>query len=220
MYVEYLKSGSRIQIQRPNDSPTGGFMCKTEVLLLEKREVLIHAPVEGSRHVELQAGGKFTLRLLSDNAIYRFSATMVSFGTVDGFDVARFRIDDDGEKIQRRSAFRFNCVIPVTFALIYTSGQQSEREEGIITDSSAGGAKIFTNKNLHVGYILNILLPLGENLLVVFGDVRTRTELSRNPKFNYQYGVRFSMMPESDQEQLIRFMYKLQREELKKARPR
>jgi c-di-GMP-binding flagellar brake protein YcgR len=195
-------------------------MCKVEVLIPASKEVLIHAPFEKNKPVDLPLGGALVLRLLTENAIYRFKATMIKRGDIDGFDVVRLRIDDAGEKIQRRSAFRFTCAIPASFSVIYTSGQQAEREEGIISDLSAGGAKIFTDKSLHVGYLLNITLPLGEGMVVAFGDVRTRNELPRGAKYQYQYGVRFAMMPESDQEQIIRFMYKLQREELKKARPR
>ncbi|MCL2386287.1 MAG: PilZ domain-containing protein [Defluviitaleaceae bacterium] len=209
-----------MQIQRPGDGPSAGYTCKIEVLIPEANEVLIHAPIERNRLVQLQKGGKFILRLLTDNATYIFNATMMAYGDVDGFDVVKFHIDDGGEKIQRRSAFRFNCFIGITYAVVYSSGQQAEREEGMITDLSAGGAKIFTDKNLHEGYLLNIELPLGDDLVIAFGDVRTKTQLPKSSKYAFQYGIRFSMMPESDQEKIIRFMYKMQREELKKARPR
>jgi c-di-GMP-binding flagellar brake protein YcgR len=220
LYLEYLKTGARVQIQRPGDGPAGGFMCKIEVLLPTNSEILVHAPVEKNRPVNMQVGGKFNLRLLTDNAIYCFKATMLAYGDVDGFDVVRFRIEDGGEKIQRRSAFRFNCGIDMNFSVIYSSGQQAEREEGLITDISAGGAKIFSDKSLQVGYLLNITLPLGDDFVVAFGDVRTKMELSHGSKYSYQYGIRFAMIPESDQEKIIRHMYKMQRDELKKARPR
>jgi c-di-GMP-binding flagellar brake protein YcgR len=220
LFLEYLKTGARVEIQRPGEKGNEGFMCKIEVMIPSKREVLIHAPVEGNRPVDLKIGGSFTLRLLTDNAIYCFTATMLAYGDVDGFDVVRFRVDSDGEKVQRRSAFRFNCAIEASYSVIYSSGQQAEREDALITDLSAGGAKIFSNKSLHVGYLLNISLPLGKELVVAFGDVRTQNKLPRGSKYEYCYGVRFAMMPETDQEKIIRFMYKLQREELKKARPR
>jgi c-di-GMP-binding flagellar brake protein YcgR len=218
LYIEQFKSGARVQIQRPNDSPTGGFMCRIEVLLPDTREVLIHAPVENNRRVELKIGGPLVLRLLSDNAIFRFRATMVAYSDVDGFDVVKLRIEDDGEKIQRRSAFRFNCAIPVTFSIIYTNGQQAEREEGIVSDLSAGGSKIFTNKSLPIGTLLNVSIQLGDDLVIAFADIRTKNDMPVKSKFAYQYGIRFAMMPESDQERIIRFMYKMQRDELKKAR--
>lgn len=220
MFVNNIKSGARVQIQRPGDGPSGGFVCKVEVLIPDSRVVLVHAPVEKNRIVDLRNTGVLTLRLLTDNAIYVFKATFLAYGDLDGFDVVKLRIDSDGEKIQQRSAFRFNCSIPITFTVIYTSGQQTEREVGIITDLSAGGAKIFSNKILQTGYLLNVSIQLGDDLVVAFGDVRTKTELPDGSKFRYQYGVRFAMMPESDQEQIIKYMYKVQREELKKARPR
>ncbi|MCL1884548.1 MAG: PilZ domain-containing protein [Defluviitaleaceae bacterium] len=220
MYLELLKSGARVQIQRPTDGPNDGYTCKVEVLLPESRVVLVHAPVEQNKPVYLKIGGNLTLRLLTDGAIYRFNVLMMSYGDVDGFDVVKLRILDEGEKIQRRSAFRFNCGIPVTYSVIYASGQQAEREEGLVSDLSAGGAKIFTNKSLHTGYLLNISIPLGEGMVVAFGDVRSKTDLPQGSKFSYQYGIRFVMMPEADQEQIIQFMYKMQREMLKKARPR
>ncbi|MCL1884940.1 MAG: PilZ domain-containing protein [Defluviitaleaceae bacterium] len=220
MFVENLKSGARVQIQRPSDGPTGGFMCKIEVLIPEKRMVLIHAPVENNRPVDLKIGGSLMLRLLTDNATYRFRSTMMEYGDVDGFDVVKLRVDDEGEKIQRRSAFRFHCSIPISFSVIYSSGQQTEREEGIIIDLSAGGTKIYTNKSLHEGYLLNISIQLDKDTVVAFGDIRAKSELPRGSKYTYQYGIRFAMMPESDQETIIRYMYKIQREELKKARPR
>ena len=220
MFIDQLKSGSRVQIQQPGDSHTGGIMCKVEILLPENLEVLIHAPVERGRPVRLSESETYFLRLLTDNAIYRYKVKLMAYDDVDGFDVVRFKLEDGGEKVQRRSAFRFNCALRVTYSVIYSNGQQSDREEGLIVDLSAGGAKIFSDKNLHTGYLLNISLQLSDDLVVAFGDVRTKRELPRESRFAYQYGVRFAMMPESDQEKIIRYMYKMQREELKKARSR
>jgi c-di-GMP-binding flagellar brake protein YcgR len=195
-------------------------MCKIIMLNAETKELMIHPPVEGGTPVKLEAGIGIVLRLLTDNAIFCFKAKMLTFCKIDGFDAVKLRIIDDGEKIQRRSAFRFSCGIDITFNVIHATGQQTDRDAGLITDLSAGGAKIFSDKGLQEGYLLNISIQLGEELVVAFGEVRTRTELPSESKYKFQYGVKFAMMPESDQEKIIRHMYKLQREELKKVRPR
>jgi len=220
MFIDQLKSGARVQIQQPGDAPNSGYTCKVEVLVPSKREVLIHAPVERRRLVPLRVGEKFVLRLLSENATYCYNAVLAAYADVDGFDVLRFRLEGNGEKIQRRSSFRFVCALRVSYAVIYSSGQQSERDEGLIIDLSAGGAKMYSNKKLSAGYLLNVELQLGDDLVVAFGDIRTVTDLPKSSKYAYQYGIRFTMMPEPDQEVIIRYMYKMQREELKKARPR
>lgn len=218
MFIEQLKSGARVQIQRAGDSPTGGYMCKVEVVLHAKKEVLIHAPIEQGRLVRLRTGERFTLRLLTENSTFNYRAELLGYTDVDGFDVLKFRLEDGGQKVQRRSAFRFNCALGISYSIIYSSGQQSERETGLVIDLSAGGAKIYSDKKLSIGYLLNIDLQLGDDLVVAFGDVRTSMELPRDSRYAYQYGIRFSMMPEADQEAIIRYMYKMQREQLKKAR--
>jgi len=218
--TEQLKSGSRVQIQNPGDGPRDGYMCKVEVFVPSKNEVLVHAPMSYGRLVRLRTGDNFILRLLTENSTFKFKATLLAYTDIDGFDVLCFKLDDNGEKIQRRNAFRFNCAIKVSFSVIYSSGEQSERDEGLIIDLSAGGAKMFSNKKLSKGYLLNLDLQIGESLVVAFGEVKTLNELPRGQKYTYQYGISFTMMPESDQEVIIRYMYKLQRESLKKARPR
>ncbi|MCL2840393.1 MAG: PilZ domain-containing protein [Defluviitaleaceae bacterium] len=220
MFIEQLKSGSKVQIQRLSSDTDDGYMCKIEVMLPNTREVLIYPPIENGRLVRLRTGEKFVLRLMSDNSSFRYTATLVAYTEVDGFDVLRFKLEDGGEKIQRRSAYRFAYTLNVSFSVVYSSGEQSEREEGLIIDLSAGGAKMYSDKKMTIGHLLNIDLQLGDNFLVAFADVRTVMDLPRGSRYKYQYGFRFTMMPQVDQEVIIRYMYKLQREELKKARPR
>jgi len=220
MFIDQIKPGARLQIQRPNDGPNEGFMCKVEVVLPDVKEVMVHAPISQGRIVKLPQGGVFNLRLLTDNAAYKYGAVLAAYTDIDGFDVIKFKLTTGGDKVQRRSAFRFNCSLNVEYSVVSQSGQQSDREVGLVRDLSAGGTKIYTEKSLRVGDLLNIGLQLGDELVVAFGDVRTKTDLPRESKYPYQYGIRFTMMPESDQEKIIRYMYKEQREALKKARPR
>ena len=121
MYIEQLKSGSRVQIQQVADREHEGYMCKVEVAIPESKIVLVHAPISHGRMVWLPVGGTFTLRLLSDNATYRYDAVLDSYTDIDGFDVIMFKLTSGGDKIQRRSAFRFNCALPVSFAVISQS---------------------------------------------------------------------------------------------------
>ena len=220
MFIDQLKSGSRIQIQRPGDRENEGFMCKVEVTVPETQTVLVHAPMQHGHLIKLPVGGQFNLRLLTENAAYRFGAELAEYTDIDGFDVIMFKLTTGGDKVQRRSAFRFNTSLKVEYSVISQSGQQSERESGLIIDLSAGGAKIFTHRVLRIGDLLNIGLQLGDDLVVAFGDVRTKTDLPSKSRYPFQYGIRFTMMPQADQEAIIRFMYKEQREALKKARPR
>jgi len=219
MYLEKMESGRRIQIQQPGDAINEGFMCKIEVFIDETNEVLIHAPVSRGRLVDLPKFVSYALQVHADNAIYRFRAKVVEYLKLDGFDMVKFKVLDEGEKTQRRDAFRFDCAIAVEFSIIHDNGEQSETEHGLIIDISAGGIKMFSDIDMDEGALLNVQLQLGKEFIVAFGDVRTKMRIPKTKKSRYlfQYGVRFSMMPEGDKERIIRFIYQEQRDQLKKA---
>ena len=220
MYIDHLKSGTRVYLHRRGDSASGGILTRVEMLAPDKREVYVYSPKVDGRPISLSAEEQYYFRLVSDSSVYRFKVKFLSHGEIDGFDITSFKLMDTGEKTQRRSTFRFNVSKNIVFSVIYTSGHQSEKEEGLLVDLSAGGAKIFTDRKMNIGYLLNIDLQLDDDSIVTYGDVRTASDLPNGSRFAYQYGIRFAMIPESDQEKIIRYMYKKQREDLKRANSR
>ena len=221
MFFDQMKSGARVQIQNLGaKNANEGHICKVEVVLFDSKEVLIHAPMQDGRVVELPKGERYVLRLLSDQSVYRFHAILISYLKEDGFDVFKFRVTDGGEKVQRRDAFRYNCSINVTFAMVSNSGQMSAAEPGLVIDLSAGGVKLNSNKSMQERDFMNITMQLGDDLMVAFGEVCSRKDIPDNDKYKYQYGIKFAMMDAKDQERIVRYIYKSQRDELKKARPR
>ena len=219
MYLDQLKSSARVLIQRPGDGPHDGFMCKI-VTLLNDQQLLIHAPKQDGQLVKLPVGDRFILRVMSDVSIYHFKAVLMAYLKEDGFDVVKFRVTDEGEKVQRRDAFRFNCAVVVEFATVSNSGQMGDSEKGLVIDLSAGGLKLNSNKFMQVRDFLNISMQLDDDLIVAFGEVCSMKDIPDNDKYKYQYGIKFAMMPATDQEKIVRYIYRAQREELKKARPR
>ena len=220
MFIDHLKTGSKVYLHRKGDTNSSGILTRVEFLSPEKQEVYVFAPKAGGRPVRLIADEQYYLRLLTESSIYRYRVKFQSHGEIEGFEVSCFKLLDGGEKTQRREAFRFNLNTMAVFSVVYTDGNQSEKIEGMIVDLSAGGAKIYSDRKVSKGELLIIDLALDEDQIIAFGDVRTVGDLPPKSKFAYQYGVRFAMMAESDQEKIIRYMYKKQRDELKKANSR
>ena len=220
MYTENLKTGVRVYLQKRGDTTSGGVMTRVEMLVPEKQELFVYAPKVSGHIMNLNTDELYYFRLVTDASVFRYKAKFLKHGEIEGFDISSFRLLDGGEKTQRRTAFRFNVSKSIVFSIVYTSGYQSEKEEGLLVDLSAGGAKIYSDRKMSIGYLLNIDLQLDEDAIVTFGDVRTASDLPAGSKYAYQYGIRFATIPESDQERIVRFMYKKQREDLKKANSR
>ena len=220
MYIDHLRTGAKVYLHKRGDTSSGGILTRVEQLIPEKQEICVYSPKVNGRLVSLSEDEQYYLRLVTDASIFRYRVKFLTHGDIDGFDISGFKLLDGGEKTQRREAYRFNLNSMVIFTVVYTDGNQSEKITGMVVDLSAGGAKIYTDRKVSKGELLNIDLRLDDDQIIAFGDVRTATDLPAKSKFAYQYGVRFAMMAESDQEKIIRFMYKKQREELKKANSR
>ena len=220
MHIDNLTYGTKVYLHKQGDSASGGILTRVELLSPEKQEVYVNSPKLNGHPYELNTNEQYYFRLVTDNTIYRFRAKFLRRGEISGFEVSVFKLLDGGEKAQRREAYRFNLNSMVVFSVVYTDGNQSEKIDGVVVDLSAGGAKINTDRKVSKGELLIIELMLDDDQIIVFGDVRTANDLPPKSRFAYQYGVRFAMMAESDQERIIRFMYKRQREELRKATTR
>ena len=220
MHIDHLVNGAKVYLHKRGDTSSGGILTRVSLTSPEKHEVFVTSPKVNGRLVDLHEDEQYYFRLVTESSIFRFRAKFLSYGDIDGFDISKFKLLDGGEKTQRREAYRFNLNTMVIFSVVYSDGNQSEKISGMIMDLSAGGAKIYSDRKVSKGEFINIDLKLDDDQIIVFGDVRTAMDLPSKSKFAYQYGVRFAMMAESDQEKIIRFMYKKQREDLKKAKSR
>jgi c-di-GMP-binding flagellar brake protein YcgR len=158
----------------------------------------------------------YGLCFISDGAQVNFDGRFMAHEKIDGFDILRFFLINDGEKVQRRTAFRFTCSIPVTFNVVADNGEQSPRTEGIVRDLSSGGIKMNTTIPIASGSLLRVDLFLDDDYVMAFGLVLMVKHTPENKKLPYQYGIRFEVLPESDEERIVRYVYNEQRKLLKR----
>ena len=225
MFTNRLKSGEKVYLHKWGDNESKGILTRIEIFLPAKKEVQIYAPQVDGRILQLNTDTFYDLRIFGETAEYRFKVKFLSNDAADGFPISRFQLMHEGEKTLRRDAFRLNINTMVLFSVIENDGNQTEKEEGKVVDLSAGGAKILTNKEINQGELLNLSIQLDNDLIIAFGDIRFSDEAPQpksrtEPRYAYAYGISFVMLADSDQEKIIRYMYKAQREALKTARGR
>ena len=225
MFTNRLKSGEKVYLHKWGDTDSKGILTRVEIFHPGKKEVLIYAPQADGRTIQLNSETFYDIRMFGETAEYRFKVKFLSNEEADGFPITRFQLMHDGEKSLRRDAFRLNIDTMVLFSIIEDDGNQTEKEEGKVVDLSAGGAKILTNKEIKKGELLNLSIQLDNDLIIAFGDIKFSGEApapvsKTEPRYKYAYGVSFVMLADSDQEKIIRFMYKAQRQALRNAKGR
>jgi len=180
------------------------------------KTILIHAPLDKGQRIRLVERNVYGLRFISGEAQVNFDAKFMQREKIEGFEMLRFFLITDGEKVQRRNSFRFVCSIPITFNLVEDNGEQSKRTEGLVRDLSSGGIKMITTMNIPSGSLLRIDLFLDDDYVMVFGHVLMAKHVPENVKYPYQYGIKFEVLPESDEERIVRYVYNEQRKLLKR----
>lgn len=216
MFLKDIKTGTQVQLSRKGADPQiKPYMTRVEVVE-DNNTILIHAPLEKGARVKLVERNLYKLCFISEGAQINFEGKLMEAVKIDGFHMLRFSIDAPGEKIQRRNAFRFACTLPFTFNVIADDGRQSPRIEGVIRDLSSGGIKIVTKANIPDNVLLRIDLNLDEEYIMAFGQIRMKKHVPDNIKYPYTYGISFELLPEADEERIVRYVYNEQRKLLKR----
>ena len=223
MFTNRLKSGEKVYLHKWGDTESKGILTRVEIFHPGKKEVLIYAPQSNGRVIQLSTETFYDIRMFGETAEYRFKVKFMEHTEADGFPLSRFKLMHDGEKSLRRDAYRLNLDAMVLFSVVEADGNQSEKDEGKVVDLSAGGARILTNRVIDEGELLNLSIQLDNDLLIAFGDIRFSdkappTTSKSQTKYAYQYGISFVLLADSDQEKIIRYIYKKQREELRNVR--
>ena len=228
MFTNRLKSGEKAYLHKWGDNSSKGIITRIEHYRADDKELHIWPPKVNGRTARLSSDSFYEIRLFGETAEYRYKVKFIAHDEVDGFPISRFKLLHDGEKILRRDAFRLNLDTMVLFSVVQEDGHQSEKLEGRVIDLSSGGVRILTNQELNRGELLNLSIQLDNDLIIAFGDIRfsaaapppSRRGVGKNPqpRYTHQYGVSFVMLGDSDEEKIIQYMYRKQREALINAR--
>ena len=228
MFTNHLKSGEKAYLHKWGDNGSKGILTRIEHHKADNKELHIWPPKVNGSVARLSTDHFYEVRLFGETAEYRYKVKFIKHDEVDGFPISRFKLMHDGEKTLRRDAFRLNLDTMVMYSVVHNDGNQSEKAEGRVVDLSSKGVRILTNQELDKGELLNLSIQLDNELIIAFGDIRFSAEApppptrvsgkNRQPRYTYQYGISFIMLTDSDEEKVIQYICRRQRDELMNSR--
>ena len=210
-----VKRGDAVQISKPNGTAQDQHTVRMEAVE-NPTTVLLHSPKADGRTVVLPSKQMYKLCFLLDGSMLLYNGSLRENVNIGGYDMMRFELTDEGEKVQRRNAFRFACSVPFAFNVVNINGEQDPLTEGVIRDLSSGGIKFITTAKFEMGSLLRIDLNLNDDYVMAFGIVVMHRHKPDNIKYPHTYGIRFEVMPVSDEERIVRYIYNEQRKLLKR----
>lgn len=217
-----IKIGDRLEISLLKDRKVGKVHVSQVEEVLPNNSLLLHVPISYGQLVKLSTKERYNMLFFTDKGMINFEAEITGFKKDGEFNYMIVNVLSEGERMQRREFFRFSALIPIKFAPISENAKGNSVEEdalfdGIVKDLGGGGLRFVTNENFGEKAKIKCILMLGDRCLIAVGKVLHRQCF---PKANYkfQYRVEFVNISQSDQEEIIQYIFNEQRKIIQRTR--
>lgn len=185
---------------------------KSNIENVDENSIYISIPIKEGQYIPLRKGEQIEVVYYYDNDIYKFY-TVVTDRQIDRIPLILLAKPKEVFKVQRRKFVRVPIVRNIEYAKV-EKNTSLKPLKAIMVDLSGGGIRIKINEDIKLGNKLITYIPLGQEQLILKGEV-VRLEKGEDTK-KYICGVNFTELDERSREKLIRFIFQLMREQMKK----
>ncbi|WP_027624815.1 flagellar brake protein [Clostridium lundense] len=179
----------------------------------------ISIPVKDGSYLPLKKGDRVEGVYYSGNGLYKFYTVAVG-RKIDRIMMILLAHPEKFIKFQRRNYVRVPIVIKVFCAILdktinlnNITDNQFEFFDAFSLDISAGGMRLSTDRDISIGDIIMITLPLKNEVINVKGKV-VRVERARDRNI---CGIGFMDVDNKTVEKIIQLLFQIMREQRKNA---
>lgn len=182
--------------------------------------IAISIPIKDNQYLPLRKEERVKVIYYDENCIYQFTSSVVE-RTKSNIPLIWLNQPKTYKKVQRRKYVRVPVLIDVRFALIRKDFKFDKSkltsikfENGTLLDISGGGAKLRTPLDIKKGDCFAIILPLQEGSMLVKGEVM---RVAKDELGNKLCGVGFYDLRISEEDNIVKFVFAIMREQMKKG---
>ena len=220
MLHDSIKAGDRLEISQAGDADARKVYISVVEEIIDMTTLTAHLPIEYGKLVKLDQSAVYPVLFFTEKGMLQFSVSIVEYLKTDGFSLMKLNLISEGERMQRRSFFRLNCVMPFKFSVLCNGAEETDGRfpyEGVIKDIGGGGVRFITNNEISESANINCALVIENDEIVSQGKVLHKQHFPKS-NYAYQYRVQFMGMNHYDQERIVQFVYNEQRKIVKRAR--
>lgn len=195
--------------------------------ILEDDQIKIAMPMVEGKVIPLPLHGRYDMCFYTSGGLYQAKAVITDRYKEDGLYILIVELASELKKFQRRQYFRLEYAMDVKFKcvtdeeLIAAASSEAEMKylstfgmlDGISLDISGGGIRFTSHEeidknsnviiSINIGIAQEIICNIAANIISA-GRVQNRDKI-------YEYRAEFVNMKNSDREQLIRFIFDMER---------
>ena len=220
MTFDLIKVGDKIEIK--NAKSPGEVYPSRVVDIVDKRErvLSIYTPTAAGESLPMKENQNYLLVVFTSHRLIRFHCTFEGYIKEESNFFVAIKLNDEGEKLQRRDFFRFTCMLAMKFTvmdfgdneiaeLMHNAGY-AEYHDAIVRDIGGGGIRFITNADLNLEHPIQCTIMLGSSTMVVKGRLLEKQFMPKS-NMKFQYRVLFWEIPQHTQEDIVNYIFTEQR---------
>ncbi len=202
--LKVLKIGSLVEMEIINEIYSGELFL-TKIADMDDEAMYIHLPINNKQYVIARSDDIVKVNVKQNDGIYS-ARCKVTYRALEPYAHIKVTLPKKVSKEQRREYFR----MPVNLLVKYKRDSEESLKTAVTIDLSGGGFCFLSRNTLEKGEIITLDFELtnGKKYHNIKGLVKWKVEKVEK---QYEYGIEFSEFHKRDREEIISYLFELQR---------
>jgi c-di-GMP-binding flagellar brake protein YcgR len=181
--------------------------------------IAINIPMSAGEYLPLSKGTMIEAIYYEEENIYKFASSVMG-RRFENIPIILLSKPKEVQKIQRRKYFRMPLISGIKYKNLKdkpktnpSTVEDREYAKALLVDLSGGGMKVKVSEQIRLNDFLLVSLTVnGENILIIGQAMR----VVKDDEGRYTCGLSFEFLENSTREVIIKFIFQLMREQMKK----
>lgn len=215
-----IEIGDRLEISQSRECKLEKTYLSQVEKIISADEIVVHVPISYGQLVRLSMKEQYSMLFFTERGLTSFDAKIIGYSRECDLQFMTVRLLSEGERIQRREFFRFDCLLPIKFSLIGQAKKEEESDDvkfsdGVIKDIGGGGIRFASNESVEEKERLKCVIMLKDDCFVLIGKILYKQYYPESA-YKYQYRAQFVGILASEQEKIVQYIFSEQRKLLQR----
>ena len=181
--------------------------------------IAISIPINAGEYVPLSKGTSIDVIYYEEENLYKFQSSVIG-RKFENIPILLIAKPKEIKKIQRRKYVRVPIITTVKYKNLKNEPRinpstvaQSEYSQAVLVDLSGGGMRIKVSEEIKLSDFLLVSLTIDKEDILIVGQAM---RIIKDDEGRFSCGLSFEFLDNSTRERIIKFIFQLMREQMKK----
>lgn len=192
---------------------------KSNIQDITENDISINIPSNSGKYLPLSKGDIIDVIYYEEENLYKFKSAVIG-RKFENIPILIIEKPNEIKKIQRRKYVRVPLIRTVKYKNLKMEPRtnpgtldESEYTQAILVDLSGGGMRIKVSEEIKINDFILVSLTVNKENIIIVGRAK---RIEKDDDGRFVCGLSFEWLENSTRERIIKFIFQLMREQMKK----